>query len=414
MVSNKCEHGKRKSRCKECGGSEICEHNKRKSRCKECGGSQICEHNKVRSHCKECGGSQICEHNKARSHCKECGGSQICEHNKQKNRCKECGGSQICEHNKVRSHCKECGGSQICEHNKVRSHCKECGGSEICEHYKRKSQCKECGGSEICEHYKIRSRCKECGGSQICEHNKIRSRCKECGGSEICEHNKRRNQCPDCKGIEICKSQHTFGCRTTGNRKLNGFCSHCFVNLFPDDPRALTVRKKSKELQVATHIFSKYDGFKNDKPFYADLEGGCCATKRRIDLRKLINNTMLCIEVDENQHKYYIKENENNRYDDLFMDFSGKYIFIRYNPDKFIDKYGKSKNPMFNTRMGLLEKAIDKHIQRIVNYENTELVEIHHLFYDEDLWEGFFIILLLNIMMKYWFCYFPMVGFQKP
>ena len=52
-----------------------------------------------------------------------------------------------------------------------------------------------------------------------------------------------------------------------------------------------------------THIFSKYDGFKNDKPFYVDLEGGCCASKRRIDLRKLIGNTMLCIEVDENQHK---------------------------------------------------------------------------------------------------------------
>ena len=109
---------------------------------------------------------------------------------------------------------------------------------------------------------------------------------------------------------------------------------------------------------------------------------------------------MLCIEVDENQHKYYIKETEKNRYDDLFMDFSGKYIFIRYNPDKFIDKYGKSKNPMFNTRMEVLEKAIDKHIQRIANYENQELVEIHHLFYDEDLWGGFVIILLLNIMMK--------------
>ena len=145
------------------------------------------------------------------------------------------------------------------------------------------------------------------------------------------------------------------------------------------------MRKKSKEVQVMTHLFSKYDGFRNDKPFYVDLEGGCCATKRRIDFRKLIGNTMLCIEVDENQHKKYIKENENNRYDDLFMDFSGKYIFIRYNPDKFIDKYGtsKSKNPMFNTRMEALEMNINKHIERIQNEDNKDLVEIHHLFYDE-------------------------------
>ena len=65
------------------------------------------------------------------------------------------------------------------------------------------------------------------------------------------------------------------------------------------------------------------------------------------------------------------------------MDFSGKYIFIRYNPDKFIDKYGKSKNPMLNTRMEVLEMNINKHIERIQNEDNKDLVEIHHLFYDE-------------------------------
>ena len=92
---------------------------------------------------------------------------------------------------------------------------------------------------------------------------------------------------------------------------------------------------------------------------------------------------MLSIEVDENQHEYYIKEREKNRYDDLFMDLSGKYIFIRYNPDKYIDKFGKSKNPMFQTRMEVLEKSLNKHIKRVERGENTDLVEIHHLFFDE-------------------------------
>jgi len=87
----KCEHNRRKSHCKECGGgSQICEHNKRKSQCKECGGSGICVHNKQKSRCKECGGSQICIHNKRKSQCKECGGNSICEHNRQKSRCKIC------------------------------------------------------------------------------------------------------------------------------------------------------------------------------------------------------------------------------------------------------------------------------------------------------------------------------------
>jgi len=87
---NKCEHNKRKSQCKECGGSQICEHDRIKDYCKECDGSQICEHNRVKSKCKECGGSFICEHNIRKDYCKECDGSQICEHNRQKTRCKEC------------------------------------------------------------------------------------------------------------------------------------------------------------------------------------------------------------------------------------------------------------------------------------------------------------------------------------
>lgn len=92
---------------------------------------------------------------------------------------------------------------------------------------------------------------------------------------------------------------------------------------------------------------------------------------------------MLCLEVDEDQHKSYIKEDESNRYNDLFMDFSGKYIFIRYNPDKFKDISGKSTDPSFETRMNILTETLTEHIERIKKNKNTELVEIHHLFYDE-------------------------------
>ena len=43
--------------------------------------------------------------------------------------------------------------------------------------------------------------------------------------------------------------------------------------------------------------------------------------------------------------KMLVEKDEEIRYDDLFMDFSGKYIFILYNPHKFKDKYNKCKNP---------------------------------------------------------------------
>ena len=105
---NKCEHGKQKSACKICGGSQICEHDRNKYKCKDCKGIQYCQHERIKYKCKDCRGSQICEHNKNKHLCKLCIGNQICEHNKIKCECKMCGGSQICQHNKVKSKCKEC------------------------------------------------------------------------------------------------------------------------------------------------------------------------------------------------------------------------------------------------------------------------------------------------------------------
>ena len=146
----RCQHGKRKTRCHECGGGSICEHNRQRGFCKNCGGSSICEHNRQRAFCKTCGGSSICEHNREKKKCKDCGGSGICEHNRQKNRCKTCGGSSICEHNRQRAFCKTCGGSSICEHNREKKKCKDCGGSGICEHNRQKNRCKECPKCQIC------------------------------------------------------------------------------------------------------------------------------------------------------------------------------------------------------------------------------------------------------------------------
>lgn len=106
--------------------------------------------------------SGICKHGRRRSRCKECGGSGMCEHGRERNKCKQCGGSGICQHLRRRSHCKECGGASICVHGRRHSRCKECGGGSICEHKRRRNECKECGGGSICAHGRHRTRCKEC------------------------------------------------------------------------------------------------------------------------------------------------------------------------------------------------------------------------------------------------------------
>ncbi len=64
----KCEHGKRKYRCKACGGSSFCEHNKRKTYCETCGGSELCIHKKRKARCRECDGTEFCIHKKKNTH----------------------------------------------------------------------------------------------------------------------------------------------------------------------------------------------------------------------------------------------------------------------------------------------------------------------------------------------------------
>jgi hypothetical protein len=89
----------------------ICEHGRQRSRCKECDGSGVCEHRKLRHYCKICCGSGICAHGRRKSDCKHCRGSSICEHGKQKRQCKECLAAYgACGHGKAKNrHCRLCG-----------------------------------------------------------------------------------------------------------------------------------------------------------------------------------------------------------------------------------------------------------------------------------------------------------------
>lgn len=74
---------------------------------------------------------------------------------------------------------------------------------------------------------------------------------------------------------------------------------------------------------------------------------------------------------------------EEIRYDDLFMVHGvSKWVFIRFNPDKYKAKSGKNKNPEIATRLIALKKEIEKQIKRIEREENNELLERHYMYYD--------------------------------
>ena len=164
------------------------------------------------------------------------------------------------------------------------------------------------------------------------------------------------------------------------SRKYNNYCARCFQQLFPTDALTLAMRSKTKEIAVRDFINTKFVKFQHDIPLYT---GDCnCIHRRRIDHRRIIDNTILAIETDENQHKYYNKHDEEIRYDDLYMVHSGKWIFIRFNPDKYANSKGQNKNTKMENRLKMLESEIRHQMSRIVNEENTELVEIIYLYYD--------------------------------
>jgi hypothetical protein len=175
-----------------------------------------------------------------------------------------------------------------------------------------------------------------------------------------------------------CLSNACLG--TRANNKLKGYCTPCFQHLFPLDPLTFQIRSKTKEIAVRDYINENFEGFQHDKPLFT---GNCnCTHRRRIDHRILIGNTLLCIETDESQHKSYNKEDEELRYDDLYMIHSGKFVFIRFNPDKYKNKDNKYVNPMMYTRLPLVKKEIERQIERVQTEENKELIEIIKLYYD--------------------------------
>ena len=99
-----------------------------------------------------------------------------------------------------------------------------------------------------------------------------------------------------------------------------------------------------------------------------------CTHRRRIDHRKLIDNTILAIEIDEFGHRSYDKRDEEIRYDDVYMIHSGKWIFIRFNPDSNVSKVD------IEDKLDTLIETMKECIERIENEENKELVEIIKLY----------------------------------
>lgn len=101
----KCCHGlKNKSDCKECDKlareKQKCQHDKRKNRCKICSPNSVCSHSILKENCRTCNPDLTCVHNAKKSNCVECSGIN-CEHNKRRSLCIMCTPSIGCKNCKL-------------------------------------------------------------------------------------------------------------------------------------------------------------------------------------------------------------------------------------------------------------------------------------------------------------------------
>lgn len=122
--------------------------------------------------------------------------------------------------------------------------------------------------------------------------------------------------------------------------RFKGFCSHCYVTLYPTDALTLQTLYKSKNVVIQKFIDSKFDGFVH--------KNGLSEIQISGTLLQIIYNTGASTRDEK------------------------KNIVIKFNPNK----YANGKNPMLYTRLPMLEKEIARQFERIMGglpNENSEL-----------------------------------------
>jgi hypothetical protein len=115
--------------------------------------------------------------------------------------------------------------------------------------------------------------------------------------------------------------------------RYKGYCTPCYIRLFPLDPLSLQTIYKSKNEVIQRFIDSKFDGFIHNHGI-SKIE---------------INGINLYVVYDIKN----IQEDEKN-------------IIIQFNPNKYVKPDGKYANPALYTRLSELEKEIAKEIEKIL------------------------------------------------
>lgn len=180
----------------------------------------------------------------------------------------------------------------------------------------------------------------------------------------------------------------TKDCFTYSSEKYKNYCYRCFVYNYPDE--TTSINHKIKEKHVVDCVKEHFSSC--EMVFDKVLKGGC--SKKRPDIFIERYSHAIIVEVDENQHKNY--SCENKRMMEIFEDLGNRpVVFIRFNPDEYIDANGQNMKSCFayhktlgvpyvadkeqwDTRLETLYHTIQTHMETPPEKEVT----IINLFYD--------------------------------
>lgn len=186
-----------------------------------------------------------------------------------------------------------------------------------------------------------------------------------------------------------CKSEW---CSTRASNKYEGYCTYCFMHLFPNKPMARNY--KTKEKAVQQYIKEQFPDI--DMTTDKQIQDGC--SRKRPDILIDLGYQIIIVEIDENQHINYDCSCENKRIMQLSQDVGHRpIVFIRFNPDEYIldnnkitscwamNKHGissikKTKITEWNERLQCLKTTINYWL--IPANITEKLIEVIELYYD--------------------------------
>ena len=173
--------------------------------------------------------------------------------------------------------------------------------------------------------------------------------------------------------------------------KYKGYCLRCFMFNFPDVPIVYNYKIKEKHFQDFLQNTYPAENLEFDK-------GTKACSQRRPDCVFERFTHIIIVECDEYQHRDYDTTCEIARINELFTDFADRpIVFIRFNPDEYMDKNGVKQPSCFRTvdrfgvltisnkdtwndRLQSLKQSIDYFFETIP----LEPITIINLFYDEE------------------------------